>query len=938
VVVLNLSISGAVSGAIYSLLAIGLVLSYSTSRIFNFGHAGTAFACAYLYYQLSVALGWNKWLTVAVVLFVFAPAMGWIWDKVVFARLSGAEEATKIVAGVGVLIVVPTATVYICDLLKEHAGIGFREAAGVYGVPGIPPIGQHRLGKALLLTNNQLAALGVSIALFVLLTALLRLTPLGLRMRSAVDSPALAQLRGIDTKRVSTLSWMLSFFLAGVAGLLAAPLPGAFGLVNDNYTLALFVAITGAVVSGMRSIPLAFTAGLVIGASRNLVVAYVNGDYFGTIGAKIADVDGLTASLPYFILFAALIALGKDRKRRKAGTSAASAAPLPDYQDDLGWVRRAVPLAIQAAVVLVPGLFFADGVWQSLIITGFAMAIVFLSFTVVLGIGGMVSLAQGAFATAAGLTAAALIGHGWPFVPAALAGMVVAAALGAVTALPAMRLDGLMLTFSTLALALLSVSVLFKISWWGNHGFGWSLAKRPSIGPIELSDNRVMIVFVFVVMVLVAWMVANLQRSASGRAMLAVRTAEPAAAASGVSPQRTKLLLFVISAAIAGLGGIMLMLVYRSITGTANAPEDSFLWLAAVVLFGVKRPASAIAAGVVFAVFPRIVTNGVHIGTFGWDGTSNNLILQILYGVGAIVLASRPDGLLAQQQKRARARRDRRRAGRATGTAPGAPAATSPAVAARTRPPTADAIGADPADLPYVPPPAGLLELHNLHAGYGGVEVLHGVTFSMQQGSALALLGANGSGKSTLCSVVAGLVPVRSGRILFDGEDISRLTPMARVDRGIVLVPESRGVFPSITVEENLQIWLPNGKERARAYEAFEPLARRKNLPAGNLSGGEQQMLSLAPFLVRTPRLLVSDEPSLGLARIITAEIMDALQRMQAEGTSLLLVEEKARDVLTIADRVGALQRGELQWINDRADVDDDRVAAAYLGMGAVLG
>jgi ABC-type branched-subunit amino acid transport system ATPase component len=173
---------------------------------------------------------------------------------------------------------------------------------------------------------------------------------------------------------------------------------------------------------------------------------------------------------------------------------------------------------------------------------------------------------------------------------------------------------------------------------------------------------------------------------------------------------------------------------------------------------------------------------------------------------------------------------------------------------------------------------------------------------------------------------------------MFDGEDITHLSAMARVDRGIVLVPESRGVFPSITVEENLSIWLPAKAERAKAYDFFGLLAQRKRQLAGNLSGGEQQMLSLAPFLVRRPRLLIGDEPSLGLAQMVTIEIMSALRHLQSEGTTIVLVEEKARDVLTIADYVGALQRGRLQWIHERAQVQDEHVTAAYLGLSSVTG
>jgi branched-subunit amino acid ABC-type transport system permease component len=532
---LNLSISGAVSGAVYSLLAIGLVLSYSTSRIFNFGHAATAFASAYMYYQLHVALGWSKGWTLVVVLLVFAPVMGWVWDKLVFSRLSGAAESTKIVAGVGVLIVVPALVVWVFNTLRDVADVGFVDTAEVYQVPGILPARQYKLGEGLIVSNDQVLALAASIVLFLLLWGLLRFTRLGLQMRMAVDSPSLAALRGINTSKVSKLSWLMSFFMAGVAGILAAPFPGPFGLVNDNYTLALFVAATAAVVAGLRSIPIAFAAGLSLGALRNLVAAYVNGDYLGVIGEKIAGVYGLTSSVPYIALLIALIVVGHDHKRRKAGTTGSGPAPVPDYQADLTRFQRALPLLLRGAVFLVIGLFFANGIWTQLFIVGLATGIIFMSFTVVTGLGGMVSLAQGTFATAAALTAGLLIDHGSPFVVAVLGGMAAAGVLGALTALPALRLNGLMLTFATLALALLGTGVLFKIEWFANGTLGWKIA-RPHVGPLDLADDHVMLVVYFCVMLAVAWLVSNLQKSASGRAMIAVRTAEPAAAASAVSP------------------------------------------------------------------------------------------------------------------------------------------------------------------------------------------------------------------------------------------------------------------------------------------------------------------------------------------------------------------------------------------------------------------
>jgi len=216
-------------------------------------------------------------------------------------------------------------------------------------------------------------------------------------------------------------------------------------------------------------------------------------------------------------------------------------------------------------------------------------------------------------------------------------------------------------------------------------------------------------------------------------------------------------------------------------------------------------------------------------------------------------------------------------------------------------------------------------------AGYGEVDVLFDVNLELPPASITALVGANGAGKSTLCSVVGGLLPLRSGTILFGG-DVATLTPAFRRARnGLRLIPESRGIFPALTVEENLQLNLrPN--EIGRAYERFPLLGQRRGLVAGNLSGGEQQMLTLASILVQPPRVLVADEPTLGLAPLIVDEVLGVLQELRALGVCLLLVEEKAERVIDMADQVAVLELGRVVWSGPSANLDREVLADSYLG------
>ena len=649
---LSLVLSGAVSGAIYSLLAIGLTLSYATSRIFNFGHAATAFASAFVFFQLNTGLGWPVWASMAVSVFLIAPIGGAVWDRLVFRRLAGAGEAAAIVASVGVLIVMPALVRWVADVMRTSFGVDFVDTGSAFTVPGVGPTppSTWKITDGVVVNSDQLIVLVAGVVSFVALWSLLRFSGLGLRMRASVDNPTVAKLRGADTGRLSTVAWVLSFSLAGLAGVLAAPFVGPFGLSSDNYTFALFVAATAAVIAGLRSIPVAFAAGVLLGAARNLAEGYVTGEYLGGFGRWVDGVYGLRSSFPYVALFVALVAIGHERGRRVAGTSS-EAAPPPSYLSALPVWRRHLPWVVAGAALTLYSLVFADDIWLTVVLTGLATAVVFMSFTIMTGIGGMVSLAQSTFVAIGALVAGLCLSHGWPFATAAGAGIAAAGAIGLVVALPALRLGGLPLTLATLALALLGSSVIFNIESLTNGANGWTF-DRPSFSSVDLASNRTLFFALALVVLGVAWMVSSLPRSASGRAMIALRSSPPAAAASGIQPMTTKLTVFVLSALVVGFGGVLLATVSGSVRGTSYPAVIGFIWLAVVVTFGVQRPHAAIVAGLAFAAIPRVLSHGVHIGDAGWDGTSSGLIPQLLFGLGAIGLAKEPHGLLVQVARR----------------------------------------------------------------------------------------------------------------------------------------------------------------------------------------------------------------------------------------------------------------------------------------------
>ena len=234
-----------------------------------------------------------------------------------------------------------------------------------------------------------------------------------------------------------------------------------------------------------------------------------------------------------------------------------------------------------------------------------------------------------------------------------------------------------------------------------------------------------------------------------------------------------------------------------------------------------------------------------------------------------------------------------------------------------------------------------MLEIDNLVAGYGGVPVLNEVSVKLTAGEFVGLLGANNAGKTTLINSLSGMVQPMSGRILFEGQDVTQLSPRQRVELGIVQVPEGRLVFPEMSVRENLQLGGINARARIHrprqmehVLELFPRLKERLSQNAGTLSGGEQQMLAIGRGLMAEAKLLMLDEPSLGLSPLFVQYIFEIIDRLHANGLTILLVEQNLMLTLRHAQRCYVLERGQIA-VEGAADVirDDPRTRSAYLGL-----
>jgi branched-chain amino acid transport system ATP-binding protein len=234
-----------------------------------------------------------------------------------------------------------------------------------------------------------------------------------------------------------------------------------------------------------------------------------------------------------------------------------------------------------------------------------------------------------------------------------------------------------------------------------------------------------------------------------------------------------------------------------------------------------------------------------------------------------------------------------------------------------------------------------LLELENAVLNYGKIEALHGISVQVAEGEVVSLIGANGAGKTSTMRALSGVRGLSSGKVVFEGEDVTKLRADQRMRLGLVLTPEGRGIFPGMTVVENLNMGAYTRRDKAaidedyeRVFGLFPRMSERRKQVAGTLSGGEQQMLAIGRALMSRPKLLMLDEPSMGLAPMLIAQIFDIITEIAAQGTTILVVEQNAKQALSRSDRAYVLETGRIVKTGTGAELlDDPSVREAYLGV-----
>ncbi len=892
---------GIVLGSLSALVAMGLVLIYRANRIINFAQGQIGGLAAVLAASLIVGPKWAFFPAVFAGL-IAAVVLGAGTEYLIVRRFSKAPRLLLTVATIGIL------QLFAFGQLALPRLFAFDTAPQ----PPVPFDFTFRWDPVVFRGSHLLIIIVVPIVALAL-GAFFRLTRVGIAVRASAESADRASLLGIPVKRVGTLVWTISAFLSALGVLLRMPIQGVNigGLEGSSLLLR---ALAAAVIGRMESLPKAFAAALALGAIEQAVFFQTN---------RTVVVDGIL----FVIIIAGLLFQRRGVVGRADDTGASSWAatrevrPIPRELARLPEVSAAKVLggiACLVGFVYIPTQLSQGSV--NLMGVGLMIGIVTLSLVVLTGWAGQISLGQLAFMAFGAAVAGKLAEHGVNFFLTLLIGSLVGALIAVVIGLPALRIGGLFLAVSTLSFALATGTFLLNYEF-----FPWLVPDpngrvlRPTLfGKFDLENEHTMYWFILLFFVFTLASVRSLRRSRTGRILVATRDNQRAAQSYGVSPVRAKLSAFALSGFFAALAGGLYVYHQHGLSSTILTPDSSIRVFSMAVIGGLGSiPGALLGAAYLTFVDYSSFTRQPLTRLFA-SGVGVLFILLVLPGGLGSLLYSWRDSALRFIARR----RD----------------IVVPSLLADVRVDNHEdnileeeaAIGAPTEQLKQVSEPKDpLLLVRGIDAGYGKTQVLFKVDMHVERGEIVALLGTNGAGKSTLLGVISGLLEPSSGSVILDGHDITGQSPQDTLAAGAVFMPGGKGVFPTLTVEENFRLaawrfqkepdYVNAMYDRCLGY--FPVLRERWDQKAGNLSGGEQQMLTLSQALICKPSLLMIDELSLGLAPLIVEQLLGIVREIHAAGTTVVLVEQSVNVAITLAQRAIFMEKGEVRFDGPTADL-----------------
>jgi ABC-type branched-subunit amino acid transport system ATPase component/ABC-type branched-subunit amino acid transport system permease subunit len=894
---------GVLAGSASGLLAVGLVLIFKTTGVVNLAYqamgacAAQLGATAYLHYRL-------PWVVAICIALLGGAATGAGTDWLL-RRFESAPRLVVTVATIGLLQVFTAVQV----LVPHTLGANTLVVAFSTGLSSWSTL----IGTTPFFGDDLLALALVPAALVGLLWFLNR-TDQGIAVRGIAENGDRALMLGIPARRLVQLVWILAGVLSAAVAILAAPRTG----IPANPFVAtggLFLpALAAAVIARLESLPVAFVAAVGLGVLDWVVKDNVSKQALGTVAMLVVIIVALL--LQRRPAGRAVVDDGADALGSLPPPLPAEVATLPEVT-----TARRVLLALAVGAALAAPLIAGPSTTHRY--AGYLLiGMVAISVSVLSGWSGTVSVGQYAIVGVGAVTAGNLIVKvNLDLVVALAAGAAAGALIGLVLGAPALRIRPLFVLVSSLVFATAMDQFFLNPvnypEWVPGEILRPVLWKR-----YPLSSERAAYYVCLGVLVLVILLVHALRRGRPGRVILAARDNGLGAAAVGLAVTRIRITAMVIAGAIAGLAGGLSAFLERGVGGGAFPVQSSVLVFSMAVVGGLGSTSGAllgvlvtqIVLAAVRTAFPE-VAGVVPLAT----GTLLLVVLLVFPGGITAGLTHVRDGFA----RRVAARRGIRfEVGAAAGSQ--------------------EAVLHEPASVPIADRPNSVLSCRDLTASYGPLQVLFGVDLDVEDGEMLALLGTNGAGKSTVLRALMGRMDKVDGQVTFEGASLAgqRTDEIAR--RGIALMPGGRGVFPTLTVAENLRLsaWQLRGdpaeaeRAHADAIALFPVLGERSAQRAGDLSGGEQQQLSLAMALITRPRVLLIDELSLGLAPAVVGALSERVRQVNASGVTVVVVEQSVNVALTLARRAVFLEKGRVRFEGLTAELADrpDLLRSVFLG------
>ncbi|WP_109527482.1 ABC transporter permease subunit [Nocardia aurea] len=883
---------GLTSGSIYGMAALGLVLTYKTSGLFNFAHGALAATGAYFFYWLYGTNHWPWWLAVLVVVGVLGPVLG-LGMELLARRLATAGTVFKVVGTIGIILVV-----------QGLATIKY--PAGSVTVPQFLPTGTFEvLGAAV--SWAQVITVAVGVAAAIVLYLFMRRTTVGKAMRSVVDDAELLALTGRDPATVRRIAWVIGTMLALLAGVLIAPNISLDAVV---LTYLIVQAFGAAAIGAFASLPVAYLGGCVIGVAAALVTKWASFD---------AILAGFPSALPFYVLFAVLLIL----PRRKL-VSAVERAQLPATWRAPAGVRIVASLAVLTLLIFLPWIVGYDITSYT---NGLIQVMLLLSLGLLVRTSGQVSLAHMAFAAVGAVTFSQLaVDHGWPWLLALLAAGLVAVPVGALLAIPASRLSGLFLALATFGFGIAVEYMMYPLGWM----FTTSPLGRLMPYPPFAEDDRSYYYVVLGIVVLTAVIVVALTESRLGRLLRGMSDSPVAIATMGLDLRVARVLVFCISAFFAAIAGALLGVLLTTATAESYPSFQSLVLLAVLALapFGAPWYAFIAAAGV--AIVPIYFTSA--------DATN---WLNVAFGGFAVLVAAQggAPGTPPAVQRFFERFAFRRAADTAVRVAVRAESMTPD----RVRPAVAGEPALEISGLTVRH--GGLVAIDNLtlRARMGQITGLIGPNGAGKTTTFNACTG--------LVRPASGRIRLRGRDVTKRGQAVRGRLGLGRTFQNIELgdsltVQQNVGLGREAAIGGANPLWQLLSRPADRAQIAMATsramelcgLGHLADRPAGELSTGDRRLVELARCLAGRFDVLLLDEPSSGLDRVERARFARLLRQVnEVRGDAILLVEHDMSLVMELCDYIYVLDFGELIFEGTPEQVRDSPVVrAAYLGTDAV--